>query len=520
MKLTTILFAFVMVCCISVAAIGFFSGRAFRASSNMQSPATPGITPINPLTYPGSDLGQKINNVLAGGGNCAEIRIPPGVFVYSTTIRIWKPCQTVSGSGSALTTLEYTGSGDAIVWQMEPFSIQKAGVLSGFTLKGPGEKVGNGIRSGTVVGATFEDLVINNFRGPKSAAILFENTRSGGMVNGMAAWTERTVMRDVHLGIPHIGNSVALAFVVNGGTPSFGYTDISDVWMNVEKGQTGVKWGKNSYTYNSKLIFHANISAIGDDSFVILGIIRNSVLILTGEAGCAKNLVHLGPEAEVQAQGFISVNCGTVNSTRGYYERTDLAGVQVDNPRWDAFQLSPLYAPLVNGKGLLLLQDLERRGETDFTNYYGPEPKGSAGGFNFYNTYSSLDAPNRDPGALVASISDRGDWKTRGSASWGGGAPIPSSDRLALKEELPLTGRTGAIGGEVKAGSCLTGSAKVAGAKIGQVVPHPNAADGSLDNPVEIVSGSVTAADTVSVQRCALAATRLPVKSYNVRVIR
>jgi len=89
-----------------------------------------------------------------------------------------------------------------------------------------------------------------------------------------ATWTERTIIRDIYLGMPHLGNTVGMAFVMNGGTASFGYTDIADVWMNIEKGQVGVKWSKGTYTYNSKLYFHANISALGTDSFVIDGIIR------------------------------------------------------------------------------------------------------------------------------------------------------------------------------------------------------------------------------------------------------
>ena len=334
----------------------------------------------------------------------------------------------------------------------------------------------------------------------------------------MDAWTERTVIRDVHIGGPHIGNTVALAFMINGGGNSFGYTDISDVWLGVEKGQTGVKWGSGTYTYNSKLNFHANISAYGTDSFVINGIIRNSMLFLTGEAGCAKDLVHVGSEGEVQGQGFVAVNCGS-ELTRGQYVRTDLSGVQVDNPKWDAFQLSPIYAPLVNGKGLLLMNNLVHNGETDVTNYYGASPSPSAGGFNFYNTYSSIQSPSSDPNAFLAKLDAHGNWMIHGSASWGSGTAIPSSDNVALRTQLPLSGRTAAIGGVVKAGNCAHGVASVQGARVGQVVPHPDASDGSLDSPFEIVSGAVTAVNTVSVQRCAVASVTLPGKTYNVKVI-
>jgi hypothetical protein len=470
---------------------------------------------VNPMAYPGSDIGQKINNVYAKGDGCAEIHIPAGKYSYSTTIHLFKPCQSLLGAGSGLTSLEYTGSGDAIVWQMQPFAIQKAGILKGFTLKGPGNNVQNGIRTGTVIAATFEDLVVNNFRGPNSTGILFENLMSPNL----PTWTERTVIRDVFIGYPHTGNTTGMAFTMNGGGNSFGYTFISDVWLNVDKGQVGVRWAKGTYTYNSTLNFHANISALGTDSFVIDGIIRNSQLHLTGEAGCAKDLVHVGSEGQVQAEGIVAINCGS-ELTKGNYVRTDLSGVQVDNQHWDAFQLSPSYAPLINGMGALLMNNIEHHNEADLTNYYGPSQNPSPpGGFSFYNTYASLMPPNYDSRALLAKIDGQGNWSSIGSARWGGGQAIANSDSVALKTQLPLSGKTGPIGGDLKAGNCAHGVANVAGAVVAQIVPHPAATDGSLDSPLEIVSGAVTSANTVTIQRCAIAQVSLPNKTYNVRVI-
>jgi len=104
---------------------------------------------------------------------------------------------------------------------------------------------------------------------------------------------------------------------------------------------------------------------------------------------------------------------------------------------------------------------------------------------------------------------------THGSAAWGGGQAIPSSDNVAMK----LSGKTGPIGGDLKAGNCAHGVANVAGAIVGQAVSHPAAMDGSLDSPLEIVSGAVTSANMVTVQRCAIAPVSLPKKTYNVRVI-
>lgn len=214
----------------------------------------------------------------------------------------------------------------------------------------------------------------------------------------------------------------------------------------------------------------------------------------------------------------MAVNCAS-KLTKGNFVRTDLSGVQVDNQHWDAFQLSPAYEPLINSKGVLLMNNLEQHGEADLTNYYGPERAESIGGFSFYNTFASIDSPRDDARSLLARIDAKGNWKNQGSLAWGNGATIPSSDTVALRAQLPLAGKTAAFGGDVKAGNCIRGTAGVAGAMVGQVVPHPAASDGSMDLPFEIVSAAVTAANTVTVQRCANAAATLPAKTYNVRVI-
>jgi hypothetical protein len=122
------------------------SAPSGKAQADVSSHAISGATVngvVNPVFYPGADIGQKINSVFAAGDGCAEVHIPAGKYVYSTTIRMSKPCQSLYGAGSALTSLEYTGNGDAIVWQMQPYTIQKAGTLKGFTLKGTGQNVGH-----------------------------------------------------------------------------------------------------------------------------------------------------------------------------------------------------------------------------------------------------------------------------------------------------------------------------------------------------------------------------------------
>ena len=77
------------------------NGQADVSSPAITASAMNGA--INPTVYPGRDLGAKINNAFAQGDGCAEIHIPAGKYSYSTTIRMFKACQSLLGAGSALT---------------------------------------------------------------------------------------------------------------------------------------------------------------------------------------------------------------------------------------------------------------------------------------------------------------------------------------------------------------------------------------------------------------------------------
>jgi hypothetical protein len=81
---------------------------------------------------------------------------------------------------------------------------------------------------------------------------------------------------------------------------------------------------------------------------------------------------------------------------------------------------------------------------------------------------------------------------------------------------VQLAGTTPSIGGSsLGAGTCATGSVTVAGAVIGHTV-GVSAADGSLPNALTTLSAAVTAANTVTVQVCAIAAVTPSAKAYNV----
>ncbi len=82
-----------------------------------------------------------------------------------------------------------------------------------------------------------------------------------------------------------------------------------------------------------------------------------------------------------------------------------------------------------------------------------------------------------------------------------------------------LGGTTGVIGGTaLTAGTCASGTASVAGAAVGTPV-LVSASDGSLPSGLTLLSAAVTAANTVSVQVCAVSAMTPAAVSYTVRVV-
>ncbi len=98
--------------------------------------------------------------------------------------------------------------------------------------------------------------------------------------------------------------------------------------------------------------------------------------------------------------------------------------------------------------------------------------------------------------------------------SSGGSAPVLSCPTCITSPTL--TGTTGTIGGNaLTAGSCSVGTANVVGAAVGHPV-SVSASDGSLPNPLIILSAAVTSANVVTVQLCATAQLTPAANTYNV----
>jgi hypothetical protein len=88
-----------------------------------------------------------------------------------------------------------------------------------------------------------------------------------------------------------------------------------------------------------------------------------------------------------------------------------------------------------------------------------------------------------------------------------------------IDSQSGIAGLTGSIGGgALTAGTCTTGTATITGVLPGSPVAV-SASDGTLPDPLIVLRGAVTAADTVTVQLCAISAVTPAAKTYNVRVI-
>jgi hypothetical protein len=195
---------------------------------------------INPFSYPGEDIGARINSAITANPNGAIIQIPQGVYSYTTTIQCpvtGKIAQyIIRGTGraadnttSTATVLKYRGAGgDAINQLITTASDQNSAgcVFEDFTLDGA-MSGGNGIHFGGTTYTEIHDVTIQNFT--SGNAVLIENAR------GM--FTERF---NIDGTTSLYNNVVGVKFVVDtGASTSMAHGNIW-VWANINQGQIGI----------------------------------------------------------------------------------------------------------------------------------------------------------------------------------------------------------------------------------------------------------------------------------------
>jgi hypothetical protein len=97
---------------------------------------------LNPTLFTGSDIGAKMNAALATMSGGGTLRIPRGTYSFATTVTF--PGKQYHIDCDAGTTLNYTGSGDAFVFQSAGQATMGIDGNGGCTLNGT-SKTGNGI---------------------------------------------------------------------------------------------------------------------------------------------------------------------------------------------------------------------------------------------------------------------------------------------------------------------------------------------------------------------------------------
>jgi hypothetical protein len=144
---------------------------------------------VNPLTYPGADIGAQINAAIAANAATGgEILIPPGVYTFGTGIQCpigpGRQPFIIRGAGRAwadsahaggATILVYTGNGDAInqVYTNTAYQNSTGCVLRDFTLDGASAGTAAvGFRFGGTAYTAVSNVEIQSFGG---AGIEIEN---------------------------------------------------------------------------------------------------------------------------------------------------------------------------------------------------------------------------------------------------------------------------------------------------------------------------------------------------------
>ncbi len=306
-----------------------------------------------PIKAEGSkDIGAQINDAFAACGLNCVVAIPAGNYSYTTTIHMTKPSQSLIGMGSYATILAYKGSGDGIRWQMNPFTTAKAGALRGLSVVGTSAAT-NCVHSGSLEGSTWDDVTVSGctgttaYSGTGSNGILLENACIGGTVlgskciGGTQAYTERTHIHNVHVGysgqsygVP--GNTNGLHLLVNGGTNSFGYSEV-DIWFNVEAAQIGLLVDTSAQLYHSDVALKGNMQTGAGSFLTVAGQLTHSRLNIMAEASYAPqpDAIHVTATGVVYAQGSAQV-FATTSAGGTAIPRIDPGGFYAVEP-WVAF---------------------------------------------------------------------------------------------------------------------------------------------------------------------------------------
>lgn len=197
-----------------------------------------------------TDSSAAANNCLAVAGTSrggVACYAPCGFYLFNSAVTLNLPNQSFVGENESCVSITLGSQASGIIFQMNPFTTNPAGVLANFHLT-CNSATTNGILSGQIVGSHWENVDVTGCTGSGSAAGI--HLHNAGDVT---TWTERNEFLNVSTGGYGTGrNSTGWLLDSDNSADSFGYNRFLDTKINVSTGQTGF-YLKSGFFYNSIL---------------------------------------------------------------------------------------------------------------------------------------------------------------------------------------------------------------------------------------------------------------------------
>lgn len=201
-----------------------------------------------------ADYGAAINTILAACPTTStyqqcEIRLPRvSSGTWSTAVTITSPGVSIIGQGVYASSFSCSVNGSCLTVSTSAFSIQQAGRFEGFGISGTGTANGVGLHIAGVIGATFDQIELQNFTGGSGTGLWLDNSVA-------STWTERNLFASVHI----YNCNKLIRFSVESGDASFGYNRMFDVRLNPNGSQTAVSIENNANVYGGTYRFTINL---------------------------------------------------------------------------------------------------------------------------------------------------------------------------------------------------------------------------------------------------------------------
>jgi hypothetical protein len=214
----------------------------------------------------GSDIGEWTNAAITSphacnGGPC-HILFPAGSWVQTRTINVSNINTSIAGAGMTSTTLNYTGSGDAI--KINPtFTTSPAGELRDFQIIATSSAT-SGIHIISTQNAKLRNIEVSGATGTNAAAFWLDDSGVTGS-GSSAQWTERTTFWDAFSS----DNTKGWRFTCEGAgctsnsINSFARTDLHSCHVDLlAAGQIGFSLESGNW-YHSVIELNGNMDAGG-----------------------------------------------------------------------------------------------------------------------------------------------------------------------------------------------------------------------------------------------------------------